>query len=361
MAFLSYSRGDDEQFRFVDPLINGLKAFVHIKSGRTIDIFVDRESIGWGEDWQQAISRSVDAATVFLPIVTANYLRRPHCREEFLDFIAKAQVMGVTELLLPIVPFSSAVISVDSQDEIAAHTAKTQYHLLESAILKGYHSPEWMTEMSGLADDLLTAVAQAEVRLASATKTDIEETALGLAGREVSAAEDGQAFVELTSALNQNIEAMAEHATRVGPHFEDLAEAANSLAAPSNPTPAQAQMWATNVARQLTGPSKSIEADGIAMYKAAMEATRNLEALRTLAQEYADTEFGPGISEGVGGLLDQLENLTEVESSMNELLTSMRQLEAFSMPVRKAVAPLRRGVTAVRDTIRLTAGWDSLR
>lgn len=66
-AFLSYSHADDAEFGIVDPLVKKLKAYVRAKSGRALDIFVDRESIGWGTDWRESISSSVESATVSSP------------------------------------------------------------------------------------------------------------------------------------------------------------------------------------------------------------------------------------------------------------------------------------------------------
>src|SRR5689334_16818015 len=104
-AFLSYARADDEAFGMVDPLVSKLKALVKVKTGRSLDVFVDRDSIGWGENWRDRLAESVESATVFLPLLTATYLEREACREEFLAFHAKAKVLGVTELLLPVLVF----------------------------------------------------------------------------------------------------------------------------------------------------------------------------------------------------------------------------------------------------------------
>jgi hypothetical protein len=163
-AFLSYARADDAEFHFVEPLVNKLKALVIAKSGRELDVFIDRETIGWGDDWRARLSQSVEAATIFIPLVTANYLSRPHCREEFLAFYNKANTVGATDLILPILPLRTSLVD-PYKDEIAHAVERRQYRLLEDPMLSGYESAAWLTAMAALATDLLDSLERAEQRL----------------------------------------------------------------------------------------------------------------------------------------------------------------------------------------------------
>jgi hypothetical protein len=98
---------DDDGFHLVDPLRRKLQAFVKAKGGRALEIFIDRESIGWGENWRERITDSVECAPVFIPLLSANYLDSVPCRDEFLAFHARAEVLGVADLLIPILVFRS--------------------------------------------------------------------------------------------------------------------------------------------------------------------------------------------------------------------------------------------------------------
>lgn len=73
-GFISYTRADNETFGQV---VNRLKADLtgqfQAQTGRTLELFLDRDSIGWGEDWRQTIRTSVQAATVFIPVVTMRF------------------------------------------------------------------------------------------------------------------------------------------------------------------------------------------------------------------------------------------------------------------------------------------------
>jgi uncharacterized protein len=63
-AFCSYVRKDNENFgTAVEYLVEDIKALHEAETGRTLQIFLDRTDIGWGQDFRDAISDSVENAT----------------------------------------------------------------------------------------------------------------------------------------------------------------------------------------------------------------------------------------------------------------------------------------------------------
>ena len=71
-------------------------------TGEELDLFVDHESLEWGHQWQERISRALQGATFFIPIVTPRYFMSAACREELLKFRSAAARLGLEELLLPV-------------------------------------------------------------------------------------------------------------------------------------------------------------------------------------------------------------------------------------------------------------------
>lgn len=87
-GFISYRRVDNDDFGgAVDRLASDLKAVYAAKTGGQLQLFVDRESIGWGADWRDAIRTSVECATVFMPVITMRYFQSNQCCEELQSFI----------------------------------------------------------------------------------------------------------------------------------------------------------------------------------------------------------------------------------------------------------------------------------
>ncbi len=101
-------------------------------------------------------------------MVSAAYLESPACREEFLAFEASAAARKVEELLLPVLPLNTPLVTSSSPDPIAKTVERLQYRSLEAGILEGgFDSPKWAALLSGISDDLLAVLGRAESRLFS--------------------------------------------------------------------------------------------------------------------------------------------------------------------------------------------------
>ena len=48
-CFLSYARQDDVVMDFVGPFADALRQYAYADRGRSLEIFLDRASIGWGD------------------------------------------------------------------------------------------------------------------------------------------------------------------------------------------------------------------------------------------------------------------------------------------------------------------------
>ena len=121
-GFISYRRDDNADFGgVVDEIRTIIPAIFESRTGQRLELFIDREGIGWGEDWREKILTSVKQATVFIPVVTLRYFNSSACMDELLAFEATARNLGVTDLILPIVLFGAEQISKD--DDVAPDAA----------------------------------------------------------------------------------------------------------------------------------------------------------------------------------------------------------------------------------------------
>jgi hypothetical protein len=129
-------------------------------SGDQLELFVDHDSIAWGEEWRNRIDSALAQTTFFIPIITPRYFRRPECRRELLEFAAKAEGLGVIELLLPILYVEPQDFSAESPDEAVALTARTQYQDWRTARLVEFSSREYRASVNALARRLLEITRQ---------------------------------------------------------------------------------------------------------------------------------------------------------------------------------------------------------
>lgn len=360
-AFLSYSHADDEEFGVVEPLVKKLKAFVRAKSGRALDVFVDRDAIGWGTDWRTSISTSVEGATVFIPLLSANYLDSSACREEFLAFHSKAETLGVTELLLPTLLFSSPLFGEDTTDEVAQIAERLQYKLIEEPLLRGFSSPEWLQCTRNLAESLLDAIMRAEASLLAASETTAPSAPTDGNGPSAAVSPEEEAGL---AELMQHMEAAT---TRMTAAAEKLTAAIEALGAvpekvgelSDGPTPKEVNVWTLRLASEFHQPALSLEHGGRELFEATKELDETLLKLRHLVGSVDVPEFNESMNEGRRTVVTAFGDLREVADTMDELLTSMKPAEVLSVPLRKALQPARRGITAVSDSLKLIESWQS--
>lgn len=127
-AFLSYSHEDNERGGGrVLALAGALRDEFAVTTGEELDLFVDREAIEWGQLWRRVIVEAVGGVPFFIPIVTPKYIRSVECRRELIQFFGQAESQGLSKLLLPILFIDTPGITEDSDDEVCAIIARTQF------------------------------------------------------------------------------------------------------------------------------------------------------------------------------------------------------------------------------------------
>lgn len=127
-AFWSYSHEDNEnEGGAILRLAERLAEEYSLLTGTTFTMFVDREDIGWGEEWRRRIDHALVDTTFFIPVITNRYFDREECRRELLEFSIKAHSLGVRELVCPILYAPVGELSSDNPDEAIALVGRTQW------------------------------------------------------------------------------------------------------------------------------------------------------------------------------------------------------------------------------------------
>lgn len=375
-GFLSYARKDDDEFNIVGPFVSKLKAFVLAKSGRRLDLFLDQLDIEWGAKWRDRLDVEVENALIFIPLLSANYLLSDHCRAEFLAFYRKARVLGVTELLLPVLLFESPLFIPDSADEVVQIAEARQWKSLEAAILAGAASPTYITIMADLASSLLVSLAKAEATIVDEQSRRVDEEDVdgdgcdddddepghggGLGPEDPDSSDGPPGMAELMVDLQEAIDRMTEAANLLGPAIERLGSAMEAVEPlESDPPPRAVQGWALLLAKEFTEPAREIEAGGKSLFAAVSDVDTVIEGFRTFTAFADDSEMSGVVAEGLEGMFEQFGDMSEVEDSLNGLLDSLRSGELLSVPLRTALAPARRGLTRVTDSLRIIQSWQT--
>jgi len=128
IGFWSYAHGDNE---LDNGLILELARLVqdeyNLLTGEPLRLFVDRDSLAWGDAWRERIDSALIQTTFFIPIITPRYFTRPECRRELLEFASKVDSLGVSEFLLPIVYAKPPEFIQENPDKAISLIASIQY------------------------------------------------------------------------------------------------------------------------------------------------------------------------------------------------------------------------------------------
>jgi hypothetical protein len=185
VAFWSYVRQDDGgDHGRISALADDLREQYRIQTAEVLGLFLDRESIEWGEAWKERIDTAIAGTTFFIPIITPSYLRSPECRRELLKFAREAERLGLTQLLLSIYWVSVADLEgnpEESDDEVIRLVAKYNWLDLREERLEERNSSGYRKAVTTLAErlaergELARKVADAPAGLTTPSTPNLEE------------------------------------------------------------------------------------------------------------------------------------------------------------------------------------------
>lgn len=351
-VFLSYANADDVVLEFIEPFVASLRHMALADQGRTLDVFIDRESVDWGADWQAAIREGIDSAMVFMPIVTRQYFDRQSCRDELLTFSSEAKARGVPGLLLPVVLLGHSYIAEDSQDVAARIISERQHRDVKQAWMEGPQSAVWRSTIVRLAGELVSAATSAECALGDVA---IRAPAPGEAAVDDSpgSAEVGEALElwgDESQRLVHSLTHVLETVPTVTPDPEllqrmppgELREALQGLATRLQPLGAEFQ----DAGREFE--SVTMRTDEIMRAYIRYLRVNRLDDILERERESlvgADEAFAP---------------IGETEVLLTTFLETLRPLEVSSVPIRTSLRGFREGSKAVSSGIAIMRHWPQI-
>jgi hypothetical protein len=351
-CFLSYARADDEEYGFILPLKKSLEHLCFSDGGRRLEVFVDRDAIGWGENWRDKIADSLGNAMVFIPVISLQFFDRPACRAELQAFHAAAKQLGVTDLLLPLVVFGRNQITSASDDALIRSVEELQHLDIQDAVLSGPGSPQWRATMLDVSRKLITAVEHAE-------KVIQDHDSAG-----TPPAETGDGELGLYE-LDARIEAATPELTT---HLESLGRDLNAVAAIVNPHTQRMQgasqevirSVAADVARDIEETALDIQRAGVGLETVISAVDADIRRYHALVMEYGSDEMKASMRRELASLSDQFAEFRGVQGIMSDFIAQIQPVEVLSVPLRRSLRPLRIGVTSMQVALSIMESWTRL-
>lgn len=351
-CFLSYAKADDEEYEFILPLKKTLEHLCFSDSGRRLEVFVDREAIGWGENWRDKIADSLHNAMVFIPVISLQYFDRPACRTELQAFHAAAKQLGVTDLILPLVVFGRNQITSTSNDSLMRTVEELQHLDIQDAVLSGPRSREWRTTMLDVARKLITAVEHAEKVIqdhdsTSVSPADTGDGDLGLYELDARIAAATPELARHLEALGQNLNAVAGI---VGPHTQRMQGA----------SPEVIRGVAADVARDIEETALNIQRAGADLETVISSVDADIRRYFALVMDFGSDEMKASMRGEVASLADQFAQFRGVQAVMSDFIAQIQPVEVLSAPLRRSLRPLRTGVNSVQVALSTMESWTQL-
>ena len=209
-GFWSYVHKDDEADRGrISMLAKDVVAQYEMLTGETIELFLDKDAIEWGDKWREKIGDNLALVAFFIPVMTPRYFMSPECCGELRSFAHRADKLGLKELLLPLYYVNVPSLSEESVEN----------DLLR--MVREFHWQDWrdLRYMEVTSEAYRKGVADIAGRLVKANR-NAEEANVGGAASEMEKAEgegDGLGTIDRLARAEEVLPKPGIHFTQVTP------------------------------------------------------------------------------------------------------------------------------------------------
>jgi len=358
-GFWSYVHSDDyAEGGRVSQLAHDVVSQFEMLTGETIELFLDKDSIEWGETWREKIDESLASVAFFIPVMTPRYFMSAECRREFQFFARRARNLGVKELVLPLLYVDTRDLHEESpEDDMIALIRTFQWTDWTDLRFTERSSEAYRRAVAGLASRIVEANERAaEVAAAIVPpkqepepEPDKEETS-GVIDRLAAAEKTMPQWASTVEAVSEQVnlvgaimtEAVADlvKADALGKGFAGRL-AITKRAAERLSVPAQ-RVWV--LGNEFASQLHEVD-DGIRTFIAQIAA-----ASATSEAAAAYIEFFNTIRTLTGTTQESLQ-------SARSFVDSMAPLEAMSRDLREPIRHLRQGITLMLEAQEVSAEW----
>lgn len=356
-CFLSYRRADNEAYRgVVDRLKSDLSGRFEAETGRKLRIFIDRDDIGWGQDWRQKIFDSIRTATFLIPVITMRYFESEACREEFMAFFEDAKQIGVTDLIMPVVLAGGSRITADSSSEEMRIVFNLQHISIEEAFLEGFDSPEWNRQIGRMVRELAKAVDRAETTLENRESRSARPP-------------DGQSPGESLGDEYADMQELQRRMGEVRKGIENIENDLNAVMAVINPLLDSSFWQLSSQAQKATVLSAANELrEPAAVFAGSSSELEDLvsgidSGIRLAIDELREMS-SPQAQELVNSVLstaDRSADYVRIVAAMPTITDGLRMLGMTNINMRKAIQPVIRGFQSMQRVAEIMDSWSRFR
>jgi len=345
-GFWSYvHKDDDADGGRIVKLAHDIVAQYEMQTNDTIQLFLDRDDMAWGNEWQAKLDSSLASVAFFVPVLTPRYFASAVCRGELNTFARRADDLGVGQLLMPILYMDFPGLDEDTPTDDLVTLVK-KFHWVDWRTLRfaDQESAEYRRAVSELATRLVEANAAAEVSTVSEAAADLE------------VADDEAGFIELLAAFELALPELTATTGSIGEAITELGVVAGEITADigtANQSFASRLQLMRKFAAGISEPARAISTHGVDFAKQLHDVDLGVRAAIERAKEEPESsaEFC-SFFDSIRGMVASAESGLGALQSLTE---SFAPLEKMSRDVRPPLRDIRQGLTLMiegRDVMR---------
>ncbi len=379
VGFWSYVHADDvaEGGRIIR-LANDLCEQYALISGESIEIFVDRDALKWGDNWREQIDSKIASILFFIAVITPRYFLSAECRRELQEFTRGAERLGVRELVLPLVYVDVPALQEESPvDEAVVLVETFQWVDWRDLRFEDTTSGAYRRAVAGLAQRLVDANQRVLAEELPALegperpegpRQEGPKRPEGPKEPETPGLEEAPGTLDVLAAGEEALPELTETLTAIGSEIEIVGNLANQAAEDIQRDDQQGKGFADRLtvlrklAQDLSSPAERV-------WELANSYTASLYdvdgAFRTiiarLPEEVRDDPAARSswdeFSASVTGMADATNGAM---ASIQALIDNLAQAESLSRDFRPPSQKLRRGLTILTEGASVINEWKQL-
>jgi hypothetical protein len=357
-GFWSYVHADDEHDGArITQLATDLRAEYVLVSGADLELFLDRDSIPWGEAWRDRIDQAIAGTTFFIPIVTPAYFQSQECRRELVNFISQARRSQLEQLLLPVYYVAVPELEHDPTDEAMAIVAARQWEDLRDIRLVDQSSAEYRRAVNRLARRIAEIVDEVTKQ-----STEVPPERTSESGSGPGDEDEGPGLLERMVDAEEAVPRWAKTMEELTREIDELGKLADAAAREMNESDTRGGGAAGRLAvtmrfaKALDGPAGRIERLGQSYAKDLV--TIDPVVLTLLEQADADESAREEADEFLGGIHQLHANSGPAIESLGGLAVQLGDASKLSRSLRAPLRRVRHGLQGVLDGQSVIEGWE---
>jgi len=351
-GFWSYvQKDDDADGGRVVQLAHDILAQYEMLTNETTQLFLDRDDLAWGHEWEAKLGNSLAAVAFFVPVLTPRYFASSACLSELNTFARRATALGVGELLMPILYMNVPGIEDDTPPNEAM------------ALVRRFQWVDWreLRFADRESGDYRRAVAELAARLVEANRDAERPEATNVALESVSAVDDEAGVIELLAAMESALPDLTATTEQIVSTIAELGEVTQDVGDEMNkgaPSFARRLQILRMLAAGIADPSERMSNLGDEFTKQLHDVDLGVRAIVERAPEE------PGSREDFCKFFEAVRKMVrsaeEGLGGVQGLVDSVAPLEKLSREIRPPLRDLRRGLTLMIEGRDVMLPWITL-